>query len=235
MTQTSGVQGTTRTLAVPALPGMPAAEGTRRRTGSIAGETQKRWLAATDPRLRALWQTSLDALLVVDDDRRYVCVNGPATQLLGAPLERVLGRRIEDFTAPENREVLESLWAELRSEGTQHGAYEVLRGDGSRGMAEYRAIWDFGPEQHLIVARALDPWAGWAVEEGRPGHETGLTPREREVIQLAADGRSTPEIAGALFLSPGTVKTHFQHIYEKLDVHDRASAVAECLRRRLIE
>jgi DNA-binding NarL/FixJ family response regulator len=61
-----------------------------------------------------------------------------------------------------------------------------------------------------------------------------LTAREREVLQLAADGQSPPEIARILTVSPGTVKTHFQHIYKKLDAHDRASAVAQCLRGGLI-
>jgi DNA-binding NarL/FixJ family response regulator len=62
-----------------------------------------------------------------------------------------------------------------------------------------------------------------------------LTPRELDVLRLAAEGRSTREIAEVLFLSPGTVKTHFHHIYEKLGACGRASAVAHCLRSGLIE
>jgi two-component system, NarL family, nitrate/nitrite response regulator NarL len=62
-----------------------------------------------------------------------------------------------------------------------------------------------------------------------------LTLREREVLQLAADGRSTPQIAELLFLSPGTVKTHLHNIYGKLAARDRASAVAQGIRRGLIE
>jgi DNA-binding CsgD family transcriptional regulator len=59
---------------------------------------------------------------------------------------------------------------------------------------------------------------------------TPLTAREVEVLQLAAEGRSTRELADLLYLSPGTVKTHFQHIYAKLGVSDRAAAVARALR-----
>ena len=62
-----------------------------------------------------------------------------------------------------------------------------------------------------------------------------LTPRELEVLQLAARGHSAPEIAKSLVLSRDTVKTHFQHIYSRLDVHDRATAVAQALRLGLIE
>lgn len=57
-----------------------------------------------------------------------------------------------------------------------------------------------------------------------------LTKREREVLLLAAEGRSGPEIARKLFLSPHTVKTHLQHIYEKFEVDNRAAAVAKALR-----
>ena len=46
--------------------------------------------------LRLLWQTALEALVVVDDDRRYVHVNEPAAKLLGAPADELVGRRWYD-------------------------------------------------------------------------------------------------------------------------------------------
>jgi PAS domain S-box-containing protein len=66
-------------------------------------------------------------------------------------------------------------------------------------------------------------------------HAPALTPRELEVLRLAADGVSGPAIAEALEISPATVKTHFEHIYGKLGVSDRASAVAVALRTGLFE
>ena len=62
-----------------------------------------------------------------------------------------------------------------------------------------------------------------------------LSPREREVLELIARGRSIPAMAKELFLAPSTVKTHVQRLYEKLGVGDRAAAVAEAMRRRLLE
>jgi two-component system nitrate/nitrite response regulator NarL len=62
-----------------------------------------------------------------------------------------------------------------------------------------------------------------------------LSPREREMIRLAADGCSAPEMARRLHLSHGTVKTHLAHAYQKLGVSDRAAAVAEAMRRGLLE
>ena len=62
-----------------------------------------------------------------------------------------------------------------------------------------------------------------------------LTEREREILRLIADGKSLPTIAKELFLGVTTVKTHVQHLYEKLGVSDRAAAVASAMRRGLLE
>jgi len=62
-----------------------------------------------------------------------------------------------------------------------------------------------------------------------------LTDREQEILRLIADGKSLPTIATELFLGVTTVKTHVQHLYEKLGVSDRAAAVASAMRRGLLE
>jgi two-component system cell cycle sensor histidine kinase/response regulator CckA len=61
-----------------------------------------------------------------------------------------------------------------------------------------------------------------------------LSPREAEVLQLAAQGLSAPRTAERLFLSPATIKTHLENIYAKLGVSDKPSAVATALRQGLI-
>jgi two-component system nitrate/nitrite response regulator NarL len=62
-----------------------------------------------------------------------------------------------------------------------------------------------------------------------------LTPREHEILKMTADGMSAPEIARELHLGATTVKTHLQRVYEKLGVSDRAAAVAEAMRRRILD
>lgn len=62
-----------------------------------------------------------------------------------------------------------------------------------------------------------------------------VTPRELEVLALAARGLSGRQIAARLAISSATVRTHFEHLYPKLGVSDRAAAVATALRRGLIE
>jgi DNA-binding CsgD family transcriptional regulator len=64
---------------------------------------------------------------------------------------------------------------------------------------------------------------------------SSLTAREREILQLAAQGLPRKVIAHQLSLSPSTVKTHFENIYSKWGVSDRAAAVARGLREGLIE
>lgn len=56
--------------------------------------------------------------------------------------------------------------------------------------------------------------------------QTPLTNREREVLRLVREGKTNTEIAGELWVSPGTVKKHLEHVYEKLGVASRAAAAA---------
>ena len=58
----------------------------------------------------------------------------------------------------------------------------------------------------------------------RPVRQSGLTPREEEVLSLAAIGRSSREIAAELVISEKTVRNHLEHIYTKAGVSNRASA-----------
>lgn len=67
------------------------------------------------------------------------------------------------------------------------------------------------------------------------GEASLLTPRELETVQMIAEGLSVPQMAKRLHLSPTTMRTHVQNLYEKLGVSDRGAAVAEAMRRRLVD
>jgi DNA-binding NarL/FixJ family response regulator len=64
--------------------------------------------------------------------------------------------------------------------------------------------------------------------------DSGLTPRELQVLELLVDGRTNPAIADALFISPRTVSVHVTHILEKLGVENRSAAVAIALRSGIV-
>src|SRR5687767_10597492 len=81
----------------------------------------------------------------------------------------------------------------------------------------------------------IDPQLVVALAEERDRRAETLTAREIEVLQLLAFGHTNKDIAERLYISPDTVKTHLEHIFEKLGASDRTAAVAEALRRRLIE
>jgi two-component system nitrate/nitrite response regulator NarL len=119
--------------------------------------------------------------------------------------------------------------------------YEALQ-TGAAGYLSKEAEREQIVDAVLAVARGesvltADVAAGLVGEiRLRAGSEAPvLTEREREILRLIADGKSFPEIASELYLGVTTVKTHAQHIYDKLHVSDRAAAVAEGLRRHLIE
>ena len=76
------------------------------------------------------------------------------------------------------------------------------------------------------------------VESQQNGHEPAgdpLSPREREVLQLVAEGRTTKEIGATLHISFKTAESHRLRIMSKLDIHETASLVRYAIRHRLIE
>lgn len=61
-----------------------------------------------------------------------------------------------------------------------------------------------------------------------------LTPRERQILKLLAEGRGTKELADILHISHVTARNHIHNIFEKLDVHSRAEAVSFAYRNSLL-
>jgi len=104
----------------------------------------------------------------------------------------------------------------------------------SLGRAQRRLKkWGAARRSLELAGRALDEIGstGWAelsraelarISARRPGRTGELTPTERRVVELAADGRSNKEIAQALYVTVNTVEGHLSHAYAKLGVHSRA-------------
>ncbi|WP_372451205.1 response regulator [Nonomuraea rhizosphaerae] len=82
------------------------------------------------------------------------------------------------------------------------------------------------------VSARLASWPGPPASECAP--VVGLSAREREVLELVADGLTNGEIARRLFIGEATVKTHLVRAYGKLGVTDRTSAVVVAMRLKLV-
>src|ERR1700680_2862042 len=80
----------------------------------------------------AAFEAARDAMVILDDARRFVDANPAACQLHGVGSEQLVGRRIDDFTPPEIRKMLDDRWASFLLAGYEEGEHELLRDDGSR-------------------------------------------------------------------------------------------------------
>jgi DNA-binding NarL/FixJ family response regulator len=118
---------------------------------------------------------------------------------------------------------------------------DVLWGALEAGAAGF-VLKDASAEELIAATRAVAGGAAWLdpdvtgrvlgrVRGGRPsavttpGRIPELTAREHDVLRLMATGATNPEIAGALYVSEATVKTHVGSIFSKLAVRDRAAAI----------
>jgi DNA-binding NarL/FixJ family response regulator/PAS domain-containing protein len=115
-------------------------------------------------------------------------------------------------------------------------ALPAVSGDFTFAVLEFYSRESLQPSETLLrsltgMGHELGHFFARRTGELRP-HE--LTARERQILQLAAQGMSAKTIAQHLTLSPLTVKSHFQNIYAKWGISDRASAVAKGLREGLI-
>jgi DNA-binding CsgD family transcriptional regulator len=176
-------------------------------------------------------------MVMADDQRRHIAVNRAARLVLRLSMGELARYRIDDLTPVDGLPSMLTAWSRLLETGCVTGRHEVAGPDGGRLEVRYCALSGALPGLHLI---AFTP-AGWPEHELRLSEQRestkaapSLTPREREVLQLAAEGLSGPGIADALVVSHATVRTHFRNIYEKLGVGERPAAVAKALRLGVI-
>lgn len=115
----------------------------------------------------------------------------------------------------------------------QQGAAGFLLKDSTREEI-VRAVLDCAKGRDVVAPSLVAGLAGEIRQRSVPAGPV-LSAREREVLDRIARGKSIPAIAAELFVAPSTVKTHVQRLYEKLGVSDRAAAVAEAMRQKLLD
>jgi DNA-binding CsgD family transcriptional regulator len=165
---------------------------------------------------------------VREASRRYWNAN-PLTPAEGA-------RLYSDFLSPR----------EFHRTGLYHelarplGVEDMVRlwldpGGAGRARLEFdRPDWGFRESDRAVLDLLLPHLKQFrrnAIARRRPlsspsKRAEGLSPREREILELVAQGLTNAQVARMLWISPGTVRKHLENSYEKLDVHTRTGAVA---------
>ena len=124
----------------------------------------------------------------------------------------------------EDRYVLEALRAGVRG--------YVLKKQAAADLV--RAIRDVAAGR-VYLSPGISAAVADAIRTGASPPEERLTPRERQVLQLVAEGKTTKEIAAVLQVSVKTVDAHRTHLMQKLDLHDVASLTRLAIRLGLVQ
>lgn len=188
-------------------------------------------------RLKRIFERTPVPALMFDAQRRHVEANRSARLWFRRSLEEIRTYALGDLAPPDQLGFWERLWVQLLETGFLAGRYQGTKPDGSPIDVAYRALADVLPGRHVIVFAPAD-WPEdelGVIEDDSPDPSASLTPREVEILTLAGQGLSVHTMAESLTISPATVKTHLEHIYRKLDVHDRTAAVVHAMRAGFIE
>ena len=103
--------------------------------------------------LRALFDNSLDSILIINDEGRYIDVNPAACAQLGYSREELLKLTFLDLTAPAFREEGWAMWQQFLANGSKTGEYSVCRKDGTVIQVEFRAVANILPGIHISASR----------------------------------------------------------------------------------
>ena len=107
-------------------------------------------LAASEHRYRALFERAGDAILVMDDDARYLDANEAAAEMLGVPREDIIGRSLNDFAVDA---LGDEVWVAFKAAGETRGELRLRRPSGEIRDAEFDAVASISPGLHLSVLR----------------------------------------------------------------------------------
>jgi DNA-binding NarL/FixJ family response regulator len=161
--------------------------------------------------------------VVLMDLRMPRCDGVEATRLTR---ERVPGTEVIVLTTyADDRSVLDALRAGALCYLTKDAGGAEIR-QAIQDVVDDHAVIDPAVQHHLVDAIATTPPPAAPRTSAPARTPEGLTPREAEVLSLIAGGLSNTEIADRLFVGEGTVKSHINHLFAKIDARDRAQAVA---------
>lgn len=104
-----------------------------------------------DRQLRMIFDSAMDAMLLVDDQGNCIEINPVACELFGTPRDQLLQQSLDCLMTPESN--FRMLWQRLPAQGQHRGTLQIIREDGCRRDVNYVATAHFAPHQHLLVLR----------------------------------------------------------------------------------
>jgi PAS domain S-box-containing protein len=110
-------------------------------------------LLESERQFRALFENTLDAILIASDTGEYVAANDAACELFGVSLDELLGARVEDFVEPREVHQTRLAWKAFLEQGEQEGEFPLYRPDGEMRSLEFKAKAGFLPGRHLSILR----------------------------------------------------------------------------------
>ena len=138
-----------------------------------------------------------DPILLTNNDRNCLDASSGACKLLDLSRDKIIGRRIDDFTDPGFRPQIEKLWHDFLERGEQEGTFRLAAPDGKPRDVEYTAKGNVLPARHLMVLRAKTKKKA---VEGPGGTDADLDPqweRDYALFLLDVDGRVASWYSGA--------------------------------------
>ena len=118
-----------------------------------AAEFAQTQIRETTERYQGVFDNALDALLLADDQMRYLDTNEAACELLGRSRDELLQLTVADVTPTANRAAAQAMWNGFIKEGSMQGLFELVRPDGETRHAEFRAVASVTPGVHLSALR----------------------------------------------------------------------------------
>ena len=150
------------------------------------------------------------AIVVADDDRRYVDANAAACDLLGISHDELIGMRVEEITGTP-ADAIGTAWADFRRAGVLVGTFPVPSPVGPRNVP-YIAVADIAPGRHMAIF----------IPDRDGGNWQPLSHREREVGER-------------LSVTSATVETHIRNAMRRLGARNRSHLVTLAILRHEID
>ena len=166
---------------------------------------------------------------VIDSTGYIRWLNDAAKELVGDATGKMFTSVLDPHELPRAKSLFQR---NLHGKGHRDFAVDVINVDGEEQCVEISSVPLRSKHRAIGMFGVVRPRSDTA--ERPPKVDGRLTPRQREILRLLADGRSTEQIAATLHISRETVRNHVRHISKRLGTKSRLQAVAVARRDEII-